>query len=77
MSDWTELTWADAMQRGYEAICAAREVYEDIDTVQGRSNQDIEKHLRRAEVKIAEGQAWFTMARELGSRQDRFSGPGD
>lgn len=75
MSDWKKLTWADAMQRGYDALQMAESVYEEIDEA-GRSNVDIEKHLRRAEVKIAEGQAWFTMARELGSQQDRFSGPG-
>lgn len=76
MSDWRNLTWNDAMQRGYDAICAAQAVYEEIDRQEQRSNVDIEKHLRRAEVKLAEGQAWFTMARELGGQQDRFSGPG-
>lgn len=76
MSDWTKLTWADAMQRGYDAIRAAQAIYEEMDAEQGRSNLDIEKHLRRAEVKLAEGQTWFVMARELGSQQDRFSGSG-
>ena len=62
------------MQRGYEALCGAEAVYGEIDVEQGRSNIDIEKHLRRAEVKLAEAQAWFAMARELGRRQDRYSG---
>jgi hypothetical protein len=73
--DWTTLTWADAMQRGYEALQSAGSTYEEIDAQGGRSNVDIEKHLRRAEIKTAEAQAWFAMARELGSRQERFSGP--
>ena len=74
MSEWMRLTWDDAMQRGYEALCDAEAAYDEIDAERGRSNIDIEKHLRRAEVKLAEAQAWFAMARELGRRQDRYSG---
>lgn len=75
VSDWTALTWTDAMQHGYEALQSARFAYEEVDAQGGRSNVDIEKHLRRAEIKTAEAQAWFAMAREIGSRQDRYSGP--
>jgi predicted transcriptional regulator len=58
MSEWRELTWDDTRRRGYEAL-RGREalyrgaLYEEIDAEQGRSNIDIEKHLRRAELKVA------------------------
>jgi hypothetical protein len=51
---------------------AARPFYEEIDTEQGRSNIDIEKHLRRADLKLAQANAWFAMARELGWRRDDY-----
>jgi hypothetical protein len=50
MSEWSELTWDDAMQRGYEALSQGEALYEEIDAEEGRSNIDIEKHLRRAEL---------------------------
>ena len=56
MSEWSELTWDDAMQRGYEALSQGEALYEEIDAEQGRSNIDIEKHLRRAELKVAPSQ---------------------
>jgi hypothetical protein len=43
MSEWSELTWDDAMQRGYEALSSGEAIYEEIDADQGRSNIDIEK----------------------------------
>ena len=54
MSEWRELTWDDAMRRGYEALRSGEALYEEIDAEQGRSNIDIEKHLRRAELKVAQ-----------------------
>jgi predicted transcriptional regulator len=69
-----ELTWDDAMQRGYEALRSGEALYEEIDPEQGRSNIDIEKHLRRADLKLAQANAWFAMARELGWRRDDHSG---
>jgi hypothetical protein len=46
-----------------------------MDAEQGRSNIDIEKHLRRADLKLAQANAWFAMARELGwQRDDHGSG---
>ena len=45
MSEWSELTWDDAMQRGYEALSRGEALYEEIDAEEGRSNIDIEKHL--------------------------------
>ena len=42
MSEWRELTWDDAMQRGYEALSHGEALYEEIDAEQGRSNIDIE-----------------------------------
>jgi hypothetical protein len=39
---------------------------QEIDAELGRSNIDIEKYLRRAELKLAQANAWLAMARELG-----------
>jgi hypothetical protein len=66
MSEWRELTWDDAMQHGYEALVGGEALYEEIDAAPGRSNIDIEKYLRRAELKLAQANAWFAMAREAG-----------
>jgi hypothetical protein len=63
MSEWRELTWDDAMQRGYEALSSGEALYDEIDAEQGSSNIDIEKHLRRAELKLAQAHAWLAMAR--------------
>ena len=51
MSEWSKLTWDDAMQRGYEALSQGEMLYEET-AEEGRSNIDIEKHLRRAELKV-------------------------
>ena len=59
-----ELTWDDAMQRGYEALSHGEELYDEIDAERGRSNIDIEKHLRRAGLKVAQADAWLAVARE-------------
>jgi predicted transcriptional regulator len=69
MSEWRELTWDDAKQRGYEALSHGEALYEEIDAEQGRSNIDIEKHLRRAELKLAQVHAWLAMARELAGNE--------
>jgi hypothetical protein len=37
------------MQRGYETLVGGEALYDEINAEQGRSNIDIEKHLRRAE----------------------------
>ena len=37
MAEWSELTWDDAMQRGYEALSSGEALYEEIDAEQGRS----------------------------------------
>src|SRR6266508_882109 len=65
MSEWRELTWEDAMRRGYEALRSGEALYEEIDAEQSRSNIDIEKHLRRAELELAQANTWLAMAREL------------
>ena len=51
-------------------------LYEEIDAEQGRSNIDIEKHLRRAELKVAQANAWLAMARELAWQRDDYGGRG-
>jgi predicted transcriptional regulator len=75
MSEWRELTWEDAMRRGYEALRGGEALYEEIDAEKGRSNIDIEKHLRRAELKLAQANAWLAMARELGWQRDDYGSP--
>ena len=74
MSEWRELTWDDAMQHGYEALSSGEALYEEINAEQNRSNIDIEKHLRRAELKLAQANAWLAMARELGWQRDDYGG---
>jgi hypothetical protein len=74
MSGWRELTWEDALRRGYKALRSGEALYEEIDTEPDRSNIDIEKHLRRAELKLAQANAWLAMARELGWQRDDYGG---
>ena len=74
MSEWKELTWEDAMRRGYEALSSGEAIYEEIDADEGRSNLDIEKHLRRAELKLAQANARLAMAREPAWQRDDYGG---
>ena len=74
MTPWEELTWEKAMQRAHEAVTLSERLYDDIDALEGRSNADIEKHLRRAEVKAAHAQAWVAVAQALGTQGDRYEG---
>jgi len=71
VTDYEELTWDEAMRRGHAALLASERLYDDINTSEGRSNIDIEKHLRRSEVKAAQAQVWLALARELGSQGQR------
>jgi hypothetical protein len=64
------------MRRGHAALLDSEYLYDDINASEGRSNLDIEKHLRRAEVKAAQAQVWLALARELGSQGDRYGHPG-
>jgi hypothetical protein len=76
MADFDELTWEEAMRRGHAALLDSEDLYDDINASQGRSNLDIEKHLRRSEVKAIQAQVWLALARELGSQGDRYGHPG-
>ena len=76
MTTFDELTWNDAMRQGHAALAESESLYEDINAAQGRSNLDIEKHLRRAEVKATQAQVWLALARELGSQGERYGHPG-
>ena len=67
-----ELTWDQAMERGRAALVDSERLYDDINASEGRSNLDIEKHLRRSEVRAAQAQAWLMLARELGSQGERY-----
>jgi hypothetical protein len=75
MPDFDELTWQEAMRRGHTALLDSEHLYDDINASEGRSNVDIEKHLRRAEVKAAQAQVWLALASELGSQGDRYGHP--
>jgi hypothetical protein len=74
VTDYEELTWDEAMRRGHAALLASERLYDDINASEGRSNIDIEKHLRRSEVKAAQAQVWLALARELGSHQGERDG---
>jgi hypothetical protein len=67
-----ELTWNEAMNRGRAALIDSERLYDDINASEGRSNLDIEKHLRRSEVRAAQAQAWLMLAGELGSQGERY-----
>jgi hypothetical protein len=71
MAGFDELTWQEAMRRGHAALLDSEHLYDDISASEGRSNLDIEKHLRRSEVRAAHAQVWLALARELGSQGDR------
>ena len=49
MTAFGELTWNEAMERGHAALIESERLYDDINASEGRSNLDIEKHLRRAD----------------------------
>jgi hypothetical protein len=70
--DFSKLTWDDATRRGHAALTESERLYAETNAAEGRSNIDIEKHLRRSEVKAAHAQGWLALARELGSRGDRY-----
>jgi hypothetical protein len=72
MTGFNELTWDEAMRRGFAALSVSERLYDDINAAEGRSNIDIEKHLRRSEVKAEHAQAWLALARELGSQGERY-----
>jgi hypothetical protein len=72
VTDYEELTWDEAMRRGHAALLASERLYDDINASEGRSNIDIEKHLRRSEVKATQAQVWLALARELGSQGQRY-----
>jgi hypothetical protein len=76
VTDFDGLTWDEAMRRGHAALIASEGLYDEINVLEGRSNIDIEKHLRRAEVKATQAQVWLALARELGGRGDRHSHAG-
>jgi hypothetical protein len=77
LTGFDKLTWDEAIRRGYAALIASESLYKEIDAPEGRSNLDIEKHLRRSEVKAAQAQVWLELAREVGREGDRYghSGP--
>lgn len=72
MTEIDEPTWDEAMRRGRAALIESERLYDDINAADGRSNIDIEKHLRRSEVKAAHAQAWLALARELGNQGERY-----
>jgi hypothetical protein len=56
MTAFDNLTWHEAMRQGHGALMDSERLYEDINASEGRSNLDIEKHLRRAEVRATQAQ---------------------
>jgi hypothetical protein len=76
MTAYDNLTWQEAMRQGHEALMESESLYADINAAEGRSNLDIEKHLRRAEVRATQAQVWLALASELGSQGERYGHPG-
>ena len=76
MMAFDELTWHEAMRQGHASLIESESLYQDINAAEGRSNLDIEKHLRRAEVKASQAQVWLALAGELGSQGERYGHPG-
>jgi hypothetical protein len=76
VTDFDGLTWDAAMRRGHAALIASEGLYDEINTLEGRSNIDIEKHLRRSEVKATQAHVWLALARELGGQGDRYGHAG-
>jgi hypothetical protein len=76
MAKFDELSWEEAMRRGHAALLDSEHLYYEINELEGRSNTDIEKHLRRSEVRAAQARAWIGLARELGTQGDRYGHPG-
>jgi hypothetical protein len=76
MTTFGELTWNEAMRHGHAALVESESLYDEINASQGRSNLDIEKHLRRAEVKATQAQVWLALASELGSQGERYGHTG-
>jgi hypothetical protein len=76
MTAFDDLTWHEAMRKGHGALMESESLYEDINASEGRSNLDIEKHLRRAEVRAAQAKVWLALASELGSQGERYGHPG-
>jgi hypothetical protein len=72
MTEFDELTWDVAMRRAYAALMVSERLYDEIDASEGRSNIDIEKHLRRSEVKAIQAQVWLELAREIGREDHRY-----
>ena len=67
-----KLTWDEAMQRAHRAVTVSEQLYDDIDSPEGRPNVDVENHLRRAEVKAIHAQVWVAIAQALGTQGDRY-----
>ena len=76
MTAFDNLTWQEAMRQGHGALMESESLYADINASEGRSNLDIEKHLRRAEVRATQAKAWLALASELGSQGERYGHPG-
>jgi hypothetical protein len=67
-----QLTWEQAMERAYEAVGLSERLYDEIDEIEGRSDVDIERNLRRAEVKASHARTWVAVAQALGTQGDRY-----
>jgi hypothetical protein len=76
MTAFDGLTWQEAMRQDHGALMDSESLYAEINASEGRSNLDIEKHLRRAEVRATQASVWLALASELGSQGERYGHPG-
>jgi hypothetical protein len=76
MTGFDDLSWQDAMRQGLGALMESESLYAELNASEGRSNLDIEKHLRRAEVRATQARVWLALASELGSQGERYGHQG-
>ena len=76
MTGFDDLSWQEAMRQGHGALMESERLCADINASEGRSNLDIETHLRQAEVPATQAQVWLALASELGSQGERYGHQG-
>jgi hypothetical protein len=76
MTAFDDLTWQEAMRQGHTALIESERLYDDINAAEGRSNLDIEKHLRRAEVQSHPGPGLARAGQRAGKPGRALRSPG-
>ncbi len=64
-----ELSWEETMQRGHAALRESEALGAELD---GQLASEVDRHLRRAELRAVQAGAWFALARELATQDNRY-----